>query len=728
MFRRRPLPVVSRIGALLFGLAVALFAAPLVMPFFPFGDELKEGATAPRTIEARESVTYPSEALTSAAREQAAAAVTEVYLPPDSSVLQQQSSALKAFLDEVRKIRMRTDLGSQQQVVEIGALPGAKDLSAVGRASLVAIERTDFDSFAVRATSALEGILAPGVKDAEVEASILQFFEIPANAPTSTAELTAVRELMKAFVVPNVRVDEEATRRAKEEARANTALVYQTYARGQVIVSEGQVLSAADVEALKATGLIHTGIDWYDVAGGAIFALGAGLLLAVFVYQLQPFPAPAARRMAVTVVAMAGVLVAVRFILPEISTEGQARYFAFALPVAAVAMVAASFADLSFAALVAVVTGLMATFIGVTAPELAGATFTGPIEALEMSTAYAAGGLVGAAIVYRAERLSRYAFSAVAVGGATWVVLAAFWMLGEVQTAEEFGWLSLAAGLNGAASAVLTIGVFVVLSMALGVTTRLQLMELVRADHPLLLRLQEEAPGTYHHSMMVSALAERAATRIGADALVVRAGSYYHDIGKLAQPQYYIENMLDVEASPHAGLAPVESARIIREHVTNGSELARRYRVPPPIRDFIPQHHGTRLVAYFYRQALQAGIEVSPADFRYAGPPPQSKEAAIVMLADSCEAVVRARQDRAQAHIDEVVDSVIAERLAEGQMDECDITMKEIQQVAASFKATLRAVYHVRIEYPAAAADEVAVIARLAEDSSASRSQTVESV
>lgn len=728
MFRRRPLPVVSRTAALLFGLAVALISAPLVMPLFPIGDDLGEGSVAPRTIEAGESVTYASEALTEAARDQAAAAVPDVYLPPDSLTSQQQAAALKGFFEEVRSIRLRAGLSSQEQVVAIGALPSASGLSAAGRASLVAIERAAFDSFSARASSALESIMAAGVKDGSAEARVEEYLAIPANVPPTTTEVTALRELMKAFAVPNVRVDESATRKAKEEARKNTALVFQTYARGQVIVTEGQTLSAADIEALQSAGLIESGIDWYDLAGGGLFTLGAGLLLAIFVFQLQPFHAPAGRRMAVTVVTAAGVLFAARFLLPEIGQEGSSHYLLFALPVAAVAMVAASFTDLSFAALMAIVTGLLATFIGVTAPDLAGATFTGPIEAFELAIAYTAGGLMGAATVYRAERLSRFALAAVAVAGSTWLVLVVFWMLSEVRTPEDLGWLSLAAGINGAASAVLTVGVFVLLSMALGVTTRLQLMELVRADHPLLLRLQDEAPGTYHHSMMVSALAERAATRIGADALVVRAGSYYHDVGKLAQPRYYIENSLDGQASPHAGLPPTESARLIREHVTNGLEIARRYRVPPLVRDFIPQHHGTRLVTYFYRRAIQDGLELSPADFRYPGPLPQSKEAAIVMLSDSCEAVVRARQDRAQDHIDEVVDSVIAERLAEGQLDECDITMKEIQQVAASFKATLRAVYHPRIEYPAATVDEVAVIARLAEDPGASRSHSVETV
>src|SRR5690606_11445241 len=155
-------------------------------------------------------------------------------------------------------------------------------------------------------------------------------------------------------------------------------------------------------------------------------------------------------------------------------------------------------------------------------------------------------------------------------------------------------------------AAVLSIGAYVILSMVLGVTTRLQLMELAQAGNPLLRRLQEEAPGTFHHSMMVGTIAERAADRIGADSLLTRAGAYYHDIGKLAKPHFYIENMLDQSPSPHDSMAPQESARVILDHVTNGVEIARKSRLPDVVREFIPQHHGTRLVAYFYREAAQA--------------------------------------------------------------------------------------------------------------------------
>ena len=325
--------------------------------------------------------------------------------------------------------------------------------------------------------------------------------------------------------------------------------------------------------------------------------------------------------------------------------------------------------------------------------------------------AYAAGGLAGAAAIQRTERLGRFALAGLAVGIATGAVLLAFWFLTEQRSNESLGWLSAAAVLTGAGAAVLGLGVHVLLSLALGVTTRMQLMELAQSGHPLLQRLQDQAPGTYHHSMMVGTLAEQAANRIGADALLVRAGAYYHDIGKLQQPEYFIENNIERGGSAHDGLEPEESARLIHQHVTGGLDLAKKSRLPAIVSDFIPQHHGTRLVTYFYRQASADGGEVDPEAFRYPGPRPQEKEHAIVMLADSCEAVVRAGQPDTNEEMDELVNGVFAERLAEGQLDECDITMRELQDVAASFRATLRAVYHPRIEYPAPVGVEVSDVA-----------------
>ena len=248
-------------------------------------------------------------------------------------------------------------------------------------------------------------------------------------------------------------------------------------------------------------------------------------------------------------------------------------------------------------------------------------------------------------------------------------------------------------------AALITVGTFVLLSRPFGIITRVELMELAQLNHPLLRRLQDEAPGTFQHSILVGNLAERAADRIGADPLLVRVGAYYHDIGKLVSPQFFAENIAG-EESPHDGLDPLQSTRVIFQHVTGGEEMARREGLPEAIVRFIPEHHGTRTASFFYRRAAAADPEIDPELFRYPGPKPRTRETALVMLADASEATVRASNDRSPERIREIIDATIRERIDEGQFDACDISMRDLSVVAESYAQALAAVYHLRVEYP----------------------------
>jgi len=268
----------------------------------------------------------------------------------------------------------------------------------------------------------------------------------------------------------------------------------------------------------------------------------------------------------------------------------------------------------------------------------------------------------------------------------------------------------IGSALSGLLSAVIAIGGPVLLGPLFGMDTRMQLMALAQLNHPLLRKLQEEAPGTFHHSVIVGNLAERAADQIGADALLVRVGCYFHDIGKTLKPVYYIENQHD-GASPYESLDPAASAQMVTDHVKGGVELARRHRVPERVRAFIPEHHGTRLVTYFYRKAAAADPKTDPEAFRYPGPKPQSRETAIVMMADSVEAVVRSSRDRSPERIEALVRAVIKERVAEGQFDECPLTLGDLKVIGDSFVGTLRGVYHARIDYPKPMVGEKSTIA-----------------
>jgi putative nucleotidyltransferase with HDIG domain len=258
--------------------------------------------------------------------------------------------------------------------------------------------------------------------------------------------------------------------------------------------------------------------------------------------------------------------------------------------------------------------------------------------------------------------------------------------------------------LNAFASAILTAILQFVLAQFLGLTTALQLVEISRPDHPLLQFILRNAPGTYQHSLQVANLAEQAAERIGADALLTRIGALYHDAGKALEPFYFIENQLPDSPNPHNRLDPVDSSAIIIRHISDGMILAQKYRLPRRIRDFIREHHGTMLARYQYAKAVEAAggdASLVPQDqFLYPGPRPQSRETAILMLADGSEARVRAERPKDEEAMRVVIKSVIENRLAAGQLDDTDLTLKDLDEIADSFASTLRGIYHPRLEYP----------------------------
>jgi len=256
--------------------------------------------------------------------------------------------------------------------------------------------------------------------------------------------------------------------------------------------------------------------------------------------------------------------------------------------------------------------------------------------------------------------------------------------------------------LNGIASSIIVLGILPVFEYLFKTFTNISLLELADFHHPLLQRLILEAPGTYHHSLMVGNLCDTACNAVGANALLARIGAYYHDIGKLSKPDYFSENQ-NVKESKHDALSPVMSKLIIMNHVKEGVDLAKKYRLNPALMDFIQQHHGTGLVYYFYRRALEnleENQEIKEEVYRYPGPKPNTKETAIVLLADSVEAATRSLRDPAPAKIEEMVHKVINNKFIEGQLDECDLTLKDLEIISAVFIRILSGIYHSRVVYP----------------------------
>jgi len=257
---------------------------------------------------------------------------------------------------------------------------------------------------------------------------------------------------------------------------------------------------------------------------------------------------------------------------------------------------------------------------------------------------------------------------------------------------------------GGIASAGLAILLQFLSAQYLGLTTALHLMEISRPDHPVLRFLLTNAPGTYQHSLQVANLAEQAAERINADPLLTRVGALYHDIGKALNPAFFIENQIAGTINPHNNLDPAISAKIIINHVSDGLALARKYRLPKRIRDFISEHHGTMIARYQYANAVNAAngdeSKVDINQFRYPGPKPRSRETAILMLADGCEARVRAEQPKDEKELRQVIKSVFDNRISSGQLDQTNLTLHDLTELMDEFTSILRGIYHPRIEYP----------------------------
>ncbi len=311
------------------------------------------------------------------------------------------------------------------------------------------------------------------------------------------------------------------------------------------------------------------------------------------------------------------------------------------------------------------------------------------------------GGMVAIYSVYQIRNRNQVFKAVLFISGAyLWTILAVslfrytpFW-----ETVRLFGIYLLPNAIFSSFFTFMIVGLF---EKAFDVTTDVSLLELSDLNHPLLKKLSLEAPGTFHHSMVVGNLAEAAAKEIGANSLLARVGSYYHDVGKMEKPQYFVENQMDAE-NRHNQLAPNMSALILTSHVKNGIELARKFGIPKRIRDFIPEHHGTSLMKYFYDRAIKmyGENEVNESDFRYPGPKPQSKETAIVMLADTVEAATRTLENPTPSKLRAFVEKLVQDKIQEGQLDESDLTLNDIKKIVDAFMTVLQGVFQHRIEYP----------------------------
>lgn len=671
---------------MVFGLLSLVVWALLSVNVIPLALDVREGEVSQTAIRSPRKLTYTSQVLTKREKEKASGAVQEV-VEIDAGIVQKQRAGLTALLQGISAARSTAGPSVDQKKSQLSRLgqPPLEEPSITWLASL------DDDRWYLVSSEA-QRLLWAALQDRLPESRVPEVVrELPlrvsSNQLTENERSLAV-DLASRFIAGNVIPNKDATARLRKEAEDAVAPVQVTVEKGETVLSEGQVVSAADVEKLDLLGLRNPTTDWRQVGAAAAFAIVTMSMLAAYIAAFHSALASRERGLGLIALLVIITVLAAKVVLPT------RPLLLYAFPLPAVAMLIATLID----GRLAIVTGAL---LGVLVGFVSGSS-------LEAATLALATSVVAAGAVWRRERLQVFFVAGLLVALAEMGVVVAFQLSQRGEDLQTLLMIAAFCVVNGLVAAMLAVGATYVLGKMFGITTTMQLLELANPTQPLLRRLLMEAPGTYHHSIMVGNLGERAAEEVGADPLLVRVGAYYHDIGKLRRPYFFVENQAGGE-NVHETLEPEVSADIIRAHVRDGVELCEQYGVPPAVRSLIPQHHGSRLVSFFYDQAVEAAEQTGqappdPARFKYPGPRPQSKEGAILMMADSVEAAARASRDHSAEAITALVEKLVMGRVAEGQLDDCDLTLRDVQRIKDAFRAILIGMYHPRIEYPERAA------------------------
>jgi cyclic-di-AMP phosphodiesterase PgpH len=648
--------------------AVALLIAP------PATVTYSVGAVADRAIRAPRSVSFVSESLTEAERNKAGAAVQKQFAT-DPAVVASASTRVATVTSAIGRIRGDAAPSRDQKISALTSLPDVTLTPAIAT-DIVDMTQPEWDQVAAGLDSALRTLYAQGIRAEQLDAVKADAVKaLPAG--WTERQKRAGAEVLKQSLDVNVKVDQFATNLAQEDARSGVTPVQVQVTAGEVIVRDGEVVSGLEVEKLRALGLANEGNDWRAAIGLVLWAFLIAGVLALFLERYATEAWLEDRKMILVILSLVALTAAGRALVPGHTV---AVYFA---PFAAIAMM-----------LTVLVGGRTAL-----ATQIAGALHVGIMSSQVEHVAYVlVPALLGMAAVRRATTAREFAVGAVAVAAGAVGVILSFVLVN--RAADPLGVAQLLAGalVSGLGSGLLAFAGMAILGHVFGISTVFELRELADPNHPLLRQLLLRTPGTYHHSLLVGNLAERAAEVIGADPLVARVGAYYHDIGKMRNPTAFIENQTG--QNPHDELDPLVSAGIVAAHVKDGLALADRYRLPPRVREMVPGHHGTSVVKYFFQIAQQRGQAPDERSFRYPGPRPQSKEAGIVMLADGTEASVRSLSEKNPETIRMMVDRIIDERVSDGQLDECDLTFRDVKRIKDAFCELLLGVYHERIPYP----------------------------
>ncbi len=665
----------------------ATFACLLVVfvlsasPYIGDRGSYRIGAPSPDTVTATRSFQVEDPERTESERARRREEVKRAYIKPGRSA--EAAAALREALQSLNGW-----LESGIAIGEASALASSAGLR-ISSEEIAAYARADREMRNLLERSAAEALVY--LEKEPVSAENIE--EIRAEAARLASDLPVEEELRRvaatlaaAFIKPNTDLPASYVLAEAERQAQSVPVFFEQVNEGEVIVKKGEVVTDMTLRKLEKSRVLDVSFSARRLLG--IFFFFTMLAAAFYLYLVGKRPSrylPARIQLFYPVVMVAFALLSRLFTV----LAQEELLWGFMIPVPLVAVLTVFIlgkeTSLSMIALSTLIAGVM----------LKG-DFVLTLAALS-------GGLMAAIFARRADRredlLKQGLWISLSVGLADFAI--AFIFLTPVQSVEALG-MGVA---NGMLCAVLALGMLPLLEKALGATTHMRLLELASPNAPLLRQLIERAPGTYNHSLMLGNLVETAARSVGADPLLARVGAYYHDVGKINRASFFIENR-GVNGAQQEEVPPDVSARYIADHVRDGVRLAREHNLPQEVIDIINQHHGTTLMRYFYAQALEESEsgggqgQVEEGDFRYKGERPRSKEAAIVMLGDALEATIRSQPSSERIKPEEIIDRVIEERVQDGQLDQSELTMHDLEALRQSFIQSTSGVGHERVQYP----------------------------
>ena len=685
-------------ATLLFLLAVLSFSL-LFSSVQPEKLDVQQFSVAETTIRSPKTVEDPVE--TAEKKKKAVSSVEDVYTPNEEYVKKRVKIVEDIFAgaEDVVEAGLKNEEAGDGEEAEVlndpkdhlknlrSRLSGTinKDISDETLIYLLGSSKADLALAKDITKTSVNDMMKAGIRANEVENAKKKVEEQIKYNSLSTANLrSAAIDIGRYAIIQNIFFDSAATETAREKAEEDVEPV--RILQGQIIVEEGYLIDAEVYRQLKLVGLLESEELFLPYLGlGAILILTFGGIYLLF----RKVETPDHVRDNIFIFALVYVIGITLMKIIHITAKLSDETLAYLFPSAMAVMLITILMRERYAAGI----GILLSVIG---SIMFKDGLSGSVQG-SFALYLLISGLVGILLLRQHHERSSILRAGLLNALINLVLITGLYWINGADV--PYIWMAIVAISSGIISAISTIGLLPFFESSFGIFSSMKMIELSNPNHPLLRKILMEAPGTYHHSVMVANLAEGACEAVGANGLLARVGCYYHDIGKTKRPAYFIENQTNIE-NPHDRLSPEKSAKIILAHATDGAQMARKHKMPKEIIDIIEQHHGTTLLKYFYHKAKEEGLAPEEKDYRYKGPKPRTKEAAIISIADSVEAAVRSLKNPTQNSIEKLVKSIIVDKLNDGQFNECDITLKELEKVNVSLCETLAGIFHNRIEYP----------------------------